>query len=476
MVRLTEASFFHYAKCPRWIGRTLTQQQAQSAFERLLLEERLLPEVAQKILATRGTFETVEDEDADDAALRTLDFMRQGVQTIARGALVGGHWVGRPDIFERVEGKSDLGNYYYVAADIKRIHRAQDIGDGHKLQGALYAELLERAQGVKPQNGYVLSPEGKLMRYDLESFEVEYRLTLKKIEGLLSGEAPEHILSSGCKASPFFAMCVDETEACDDLSLLNRIYAEEIRELKRCGIETVMALASADLAALRAKVVDINEKRLQFLQWQAIALKERLHRVVEPVTFPSAPVELYFDIEADPLRDVDFLFGVLRVEHCADGTITETYHAFLAERPEDERRAWGEFAAFLDEHRGAPVYHYGWYEVNVCARLFERYGAPEGAVESWREHFYDLNAALRERIIFPFSFYSLKDLAHSIGFFWRSQDASGIQAVHWYHQWMKTGDRAWLERVTQYNEDDVRATRQVKEWAEREAGNKGAGV
>ncbi|MEK7108156.1 MAG: TM0106 family RecB-like putative nuclease [Patescibacteria group bacterium] len=468
MKRLTEKTFFYYLKCPNWVRRDVVHGKNLDQLEARLIDDGLLPEVMKKLLLVRGEYVTVEDEDVDDAFRRTLDFMRQGARTIYGGVLVDGHWVGRPDVLERVEGKSDLGGYYYVAVDIKRVSDPRGISDGHRMQGAFYADLLLRVQGVKPTSGYVMSPNGVVMRYDLESFAADYHLTLNDIEHILEGDLPLHVLTSGCKSSPYFSVCVDETESCDDLSLLNRVQVEEIEELNRAGVKTVMELATGDVAALSRKLIEMTDDRLLFLHRQARALKERVHDVVEPVELPSSSVELYFDIESDPVRDLDYLFGVLKVERTKDGSVTDTFHAFLAESEHDEQRAWDEFAAFLHEHRHAPVFHYGWYEISVCAKLIDRYGAPEGAMASWENNFVDLNARLRSAIIFPLSFYSLKDIAQYLGFKWRTQGASGVESIRWYHEWLERGDRALLERIVQYNEDDVRATRLLKEWLEKQ--------
>jgi len=467
-MELTEKTFFYYAKCPKWVRRSVVHGANLDALQARLIDDGLLPEVMEKLLTIRGQYSVVEDEDQNDAFSRTMELMKSGVQTIYRGVFVDGHWVARPDVLERVEGKSALGAYYYVAVDIKRMSDPRSIRDEHKMQGAFYAELLERVQDVKPTSGYIMSSSGVIMRYDLERFEANYRLTLDAIERILAGEDPAHILTSGCKTSPFFNVCMDETEDCDDLSLLNRIQASEVEELQGAGVTTVLELAAADVAPLADKLLDMKEDRLRFLHRQAVSLKERVHDVVEVITFPQSNIELYFDIESDPVRDLDYLFGVLTVVSKEDGTTEESYQAFLAKSEEEEQRAWEEFAQFLHEHKHAPVYHYGWYEISVCHKMIDRYGAPDGVLESLEKNFIDLNAQLRSAVIFPLPFYSLKDLARYIGFSWRAEDASGVNSIRWYHEWLERGDKSLLERIVQYNEDDVRATYLLKTWLKKQ--------
>jgi len=36
----------------------------------------------------------------------------------------------------------------------------------------------------------------------------------------------------------------------------------------------------------------------------------------------------------------------------------------------------------------------------------------------------------------------------------------------WFDLWLRTADRRYLELAVEYNEDDCRATKRVKEWVE----------
>ncbi len=84
----------------------------------------------------------------------------------------------------------------------------------------------------------------------------------------------------------------------------------------------------------------------------------------------------------------------------------------------------------------------------------------------------DLLTRMRERVLFPSPFYSLKDVAKHIGFKWREEEASGMESIRWYDEWVRTKNPAVLQKLVDYNEDDVRATWLVKEWAAKEYGAK----
>jgi uncharacterized protein len=456
--RVTDQSFYKYLKCPSWLSHERDLGDDREALRRTLQDEGLLPEKEKALLEGRD-YQVVDLDDLDEAAQRTLELMKEGVETIYKGTLIHGNWVGRPDLLERVEGDSDLGTWYYIACDIKRSSRLKD---DYKFQGSFYADILERLQGVRPVQGYVLHSDGHISGYLLEPFETEYALTLDRIESILEGHNEAHFLTSSCKQSPWFHKCTEGAKGCDDLSLINRIWRSEVKALEAVGIDSVEALSKASKDTLRS-VTGVTEDRLLFLQQQAIALKEGEIMKLSPVALPTDDddLALVVDIESDPLRDVDYLFGVLVVK---DGK--EKYKAFTAEKPEDEEEIWHAFTAFLETFpETVRMYHYGWYEQDVFRKKVEMYGAPEKVKALFNQRMVDVLPPMREAVIFPTPFYSLKDIAKQLGFKWRIPDASGLDSILWYHEWIEKGDKSALNDILEYNEDDVRATWLVRNWA-----------
>ena len=53
--------------------------------------------------------------------------------------------------------------------------------------------------------------------------------------------------------------------------------------------------------------------------------------------------------------------------------------------------------------------------------------------------------------------HSIKTLAKHLGFQWRDTNPSGAASIEWYDRFAETGDRALLQRILDYNEDDCRA-------------------
>lgn len=458
MRQLTETTFYQFLKCPNWVyfDANGTAPKPHDPLLAKLIQDGLVDAHERAAISDRVDVAEVTAEDPDEAFRQTLAFMREGRQTIYHAVLVDKHWVGHPDLLERVEGKSRLGDYYYVAADVKR---SREVKDEHMFQGCFYAELLFKVQGAKPVQGYVVTHEGNTLPYLIEAFEAQYKLTLDDIEATIAGKRPVHFVTSACKQSPWFSECKQESHACNELSALNRVWNEEILGLERAGITTIDALATKSVRDLGRLCPDLSTGRLEALRDQAIALRDNRHLVRTSADFPEANVEVYFDIESDPLRDFDYLFGALVVQNGK-----ETYHPFLSKTPQDEGSMWKAFVEFIESHLDAPIYHYGWFETEVVNRFAAKYGCSAIARDALSRNMIDLMGVIRASVVFPLTFYSLKDIAAYVGFHWRSEDASGANSVLWCERWLTTGDKAMLDKILAYNEDDVRATRIVKEW------------
>lgn len=458
LARLTEKTFYQYIKCPNWVYFDVhaLERNVHHPLINQLIDDGLIEEKQRELISDREDLVEVTAEDPDEAFHQTLTFMREGRQTIFHGVLVDQHWVGHPDVLEKVEGRSRFGAYYYVAVDLKR---TRFIRDDHKFQGCFYAELLERIQKVKPVLGYVMTPDKQVLSYAIADFEGAYTLTLDEIEKIIAGKRPVHFLTSGCKQSPWFSECRQSSEACEDISLLNRVWRQEVNRLKKAGIETISQLALLSVMQLEKMAPDLSAARLEIMRDQAIAIHEGRHIIRQSILFPVASTEIFFDIESDPLRDFDYLFGTLMLENGQ-----ERYQPFFAQSPKQEQDTWNEFVSFIEQHLDCPIYHYGWFEVEVVKRFSAKYGISSVASDALAQNMIDLLELIRPAVIFPLSFYSLKDIASYLGFHWRAEDASGANSVLWFEEWLKKKTPKLMQKILEYNEDDVRATAHVQRW------------
>ena len=181
----------------------------------------------------------------------------------------------------------------------------------------------------------------------------------------------------------------------------------------------------------------------------------------QSVFLPIAPIELYFDIEAEPELNLDYLHGVLVVDRYNN---TEKFHGFLAESAAEEGAIWEQFLELMWAYPIAPIFHFCDYEVKTFKRLAKLYKTPAYLWKPVLKRFVDIHKQVTQKAIMPVESYALKPIARWLGFDWRDAKANGAQCVCWYDDWLKTGDRSILEAIVRYNEDDCRATYIVKDW------------
>lgn len=467
--RISPTTFYQYLACPLQLWFELQPNYKSKKGSSSAIREELVKRgrAYEKTVAESFGIDAVSptSDDMDEAFQETLEFLRDG-KTVYQGVLLDSVWSGRPDFLIPKRGKSRLGSHHYTVMDVKL---ANDISDVHRFQLTFYALLLEKIQGVRPKYAYLMSGDGKKIRFEVNEFVDRFALTLKEIEKIFSGEKPVPFLSGSCKDSAWFHECVREAELCNDLSLIYKIWRSEYDRLRLAGIKTVKDLADANIEHLKKKVSGVTLSRLEQLKRQAVSFVENTHVVKEIPVLPKSKVEVYYDVESDVLQTplLHYLHGALVVTHTKKG-VTAKYKAFLVRNIKQEGPVWKRFYRFVqDLPEGTAIYHYGRYEHQVVSELTSRYGISQKALTKFGEMI-DLGKTAQRSVIFPTQFYSLKDLAKYLGFHWRHAEASGINSVKWYQDWRAKksapSGKKMLKDILEYNEDDVIATRVLKDF------------
>jgi uncharacterized protein len=460
--KLTPQHFYKFFQCPHWIWYDIYADSAKKREVSPLLDIITRGKLADGpgLMRSHKKFEELLPEqyrDLEEAYLATLELMKQG-KNIYHGVLMTEEWVGMPDLLEARPGKSNLGDWEYVAYDVQR---SLDLRDEQKFPLVFYSLILERIQGVQPREAFVIDPQGNERGFLVNDFVQQFHVTRQEIERILSGEKPAPFLKSGCKRTPWYSLCLEGAQGCNDVSLVYRLSQADQRRLYGLGIRTVTDLANADADTLRSQLEDWQYDKITRLQNQAKVLVSGEPMILRKPEFPTVRFEVFFDIESDPTRDVDYLLGMLVRD---TQTQKVTYHHLLAEKPEQEKVSWGKFLDELAQWEDFAIYHYAFYEKMVFDRLALRHGVPSHLQQKFHEHAIDLHQKVTDSAVLPLYFYTLKDVAKYLGYAWADPDAGGAESVAWYDQWLRTGDRSLLERVIRYNEDDVRATMLLRDW------------
>lgn len=408
--------------------------------------------------------------DWNAGAQATWELMLQGVERIYQGVLLATYsekytLLSHPDLLIKQPGMSLFGDWVYVPAQI-------ELGKRPKLEyqiiAAYNAAVLARVQGIQPNIAWLVLRRQEAYAVDVARWTLPMQRNLDECMQTLESElAPEVFISrQRCSLCGWFTQCYAIAKSQQHLSLVPGVTPSRYTQLQALNISTLESLTQTNpdlLATLPG--FDSAIARKLVLQAQAVSQNQPIRS--QPTTFMNAlryqndQVEIYFDIEAQPDLNLDFLLGVLVVDRQKN---VETFYALLAENVEQEALIWQQFLDVVSQYPYAPIFHFCAYEVDTIKRLARLYHTPRGQVRSLLDRFVDVYEEITQLVAMPVENYTLKSIARYIGFEWRDPQANGSQCIYWYDQWLQTGDRTFLEAIVHYNEDDCRATHRVKDW------------
>jgi uncharacterized protein len=413
----------------------------------------------------------------------------------------------RPDLLIKKPGQSCFGDWMYVPVNI-------ELGKRPKLEyqtvAAFHAQVLAMVQQAEPETAWLIL-RGKEARYPvalMKAMPQMHRMLWELMQTLERQQAPEVFISrQKCNLCHWYSSCYAIAHSQKHLSLLPGITPVRYTQLQALDITTLESLAKTsptllenlpgfdsevackivlqaqsvlenrplilpcqdEILTLSEDDVTTNETmvvsgRYQTLDSLLIYPQQKNHLSVNnspPNISFTAPIEFYFDIEAQPDLNLDYLLGILVVDR---QTNTEQFYSLLAEKPEDEELIWQQFLDLVWQYPDAPIYHFCVYESDTVKRLGKLYRTPYAIVQPILNRFVDVYEKLTQSVALPVESYALKAIARWLGFEWRNPEASGAKCIYWYDQWLRTGDHTLLEKIQSYNEDDCRATRSVKDW------------
>jgi len=398
---------------------------------------------------------------------------------IYRGRLTSGDLVGEPDLLE-LRGKG------YIPGDIKSGSGLDGEDSEAKLkkhyavQLAHYVLILEQAGlGDGSREAFVIDRQGSRVPYVLteprglnntQTWWAFYQEALAEVRSIASQtQTTRGALSSVCKLCHWVSHCKKVLVAEDDLTLIAE-FGRAKRDAMFPVFRTVHDFAGCDPETYFDGKVTTFDKigqdslrkfhaRAQLLSTPGASayLKEQVH-------LPVARYEVYFDIEADPMRDVVYLHGF--VERLHGQPATARFVPFFADgfdpvmEGEVFRGAWEYLQSRLQD---STIYYFSKYERTAYRKLAGKYPSVCTAAEmeslfaspAMIDLYFDV---VKKSTEWPTYDQSIKTLAQYLGFSWRDTHPSGAASIEWYHRWIKSGDPAIKQRILDYNEDDCLAT------------------
>jgi len=485
MKTITAVQLYDHVTCPRRVDLDAHgdhgMRTAVSPFVRMLWERGAGHETDVVATLPPGTV-YLAGLDGGERAARAADAMASGAGLIHGGRIAVDDLLGDPDLLVR---RGDG----YIAADIKS-GRAEEDGDDdagpgsgrpkvhYAVQIALYTDILERLGASAGRMPEIWDVRGDRVPYKLDaprgprtssSLWDLYAKTRDAVREILSSpHSTRGALAATCGLCHWREFCGAELEAVDDLTRIPSL-GRAARDGMVETVPTVAGLAAVDPEAFvtgrKTAFAGVGPDRLRLYHARAKLLATPGARAYlrSPIVLPTTMIELFFDIEADPMRDLVYLHGF--VERADRDPASETYTAFYADAatPEAEEQAFADAVAYMSERPHASIFYYSKYERTMYRKLQRRFPdvcsaddieaifTPPRSVDLYCD-------VVMKATEWPTRNHSIKTLAKHLGFAWRDTDPSGAASIEWYHRWVETGDPAIRQRILDYNEDDCRAT------------------
>lgn len=475
-MNITASMLYDHVQCEHRVTldrfAPVERRDPVNPFIRLLWEHGTLYE-QQVIAALQLPFLDLSSLTTDEKEAATRQALREHVPLIYNGRLTHGDLVGEPDLL-RLEGE------HYVPGDIKSGAGEEGDDDARRLkrhyalQLAHYVHILELEGFRARRAGFIWDVHGEEVEYDLNAqvnktqeatWWDEYQAALQAIRRLQGTQDTQPAYAAICKQCHWHTLCLQRLQAEDDLTLIPSLGRSK-RDTLQTQVPSVAVLAQADISTYldgkKTVFPRIGVETLRDFQRRARLLSDPhgAPYLRESCQFPKVERELFFDIEADPLRDICYLHGFYVRE---GGKTRYVAHFSPSVDAAGERAAFADAMAFIRNSAPAALYYYSPYEKTTYRKLATRY--PDVASVADVEAVFDAptsidlySAVIRKTSYWPTHDHSIKTLAKYLGFKWRDTDPSGAASIEWYERYVRTGDPAIRQRILDYNEDDCKAT------------------
>lgn len=287
-----------------------------------------------------------------------------------------------------------------------------------------------------------------------------------------------------CRSCDWWPQCEAQLQATDDVSLVVGGAATE--SLDEMGILTV-----ADLADYRGDPPEDWPGYPNFADSVVIAncrqIGVELVRRLDRPRVHRADIEVDVDMESYGERGA-YLWGTILTDNTGDEPVR--YRPFVTWDPlptDDEGHAFGRFWTWLMHRRALAheagktfaAYCYSQHAENKWLRASaDRFAGlagvpPRAAVDAFIDspEWVDIFESVNQNFVCP-NGKGLKRIAPVAGFGWRDAEASGEASMEWYAAAVGLDgapeDLTQRDRLLGYNEDDVQATKVLREWLSSE--------
>jgi uncharacterized protein len=381
----------------------------------------------------------------------------------------------------------DTGDVRYEPVDAKLVRT--EAKPGHVLQLCFYADAIKALTGVDPEDIYIWLASGDTETFRADDFRPYWRRLRSQLAvSLAAGPQADTIAMpcAHCDYCEFSAVCEQQWREKDSLVYVAGIRRPEIECFGVAEVTTLTDLSKLDWAA--ESIDGIRTERLKRLSQQARLQRLALEQDELPFSIAESEDDktrwglglerlpcpddgdVFIDFEGHPMWRPEvglfFLFGLLE----RDSNEQWNFRTWWAHDKPSETAAAAKLIAYIAERReqfpGMHAYHYNHTERSELQRLADGHSEAEALLKELIDTgaFVDLYEVGLNGIQIGAESYGLKCMEKLTDFRRNHEIDKGAGAVLKYDNYMQHKDPADLAAIADYNEDDVRATRALREW------------
>ena len=270
-----------------------------------------------------------------------------------------------------------------------------------------------------------------------------------------SSNAPIFYKNQHCQICEFQNLCLEKLVERDDLSLLTSLKPKEILQKNNRGVFSVKQLSYS----FRPKKNPYHKRKFM-PELKALAIRDNKTFIQEIPNVKEVETEVFLDFEGIPDRNSNYLIGLI----IRTGNIDKEY-SFWANNKEDENYIFVQLIELLKPLKSFTIYHYGSYEIQALKNILKSLSVEyQECLKVLIDNSFNLLNVFTHNIYPPTYSNSLKEIARFLKFEWSDKDASGLQSTIWRYNWELSQDEKLKEKLINYNIEDCRALKIVKDW------------
>ncbi len=329
-----------------------------------------------------------------------------------------------------------------------------------KYKFAAICLLLNKLMGKDTVNSFKII-YGKYLKTSTFKLEIYLRNSkdiLEQITKLINAKkTPEFWQCKYCNTCYYQIDCKKSLLERGDLSLLGGISQKEINKIKSTGIFSIYQFSFTYKPRKSRK--STSPERLNYAL-KALAIKENRIYVNKIPTIPESDTQIYLDIEALTDEGFIYLIGVVIIK---ENEVNR--YSFWADLWQNQEQLLKDFFALLAKHKDYKIYHYGNYELIFFNRINKNLDNKfSNEIIDIEQHSINLLQLISNQLYLPTYTNGLKEIANYLGFFWKANNASGIQSVIQRKKWELTKNTDYKKWLISYNIDDCEALVVLRNW------------